>query len=111
MVRAGVFIGVDRTGNLQPLRDAAAGARRMYLWALSQGMKDGAQAKLITDANNGHVDPDQIYRAVKTIIQGPGVDQLVIYFAGHGVSINRSEQWLLSDAPERTSAAVNLGGS
>lgn len=111
MVRAGVFIGVDKTGNLQRLNDAAAGAKRMHEWALSQGMPDGTHAKLITDADGKKVHPDLIYDAIKEIIDGPGVDQLVLYFAGHGVNINRNEHWLLTDAPVKTSAAVNVSGS
>lgn len=111
MVRAGVFIGVDKTGNLQRLNDAAAGAKRMHKWALSQGMPDGTHAKLITDADDKKVHPDLIYDAIKEIIDGPGVDQLVLYFAGHGVNINRNEHWLLTDAPVKTSAAVNVSGS
>lgn len=55
--------------------------------------------------------PDLIYDAIKEIIDGPGVDQLVLYFAGHGVNINRNEHWLLTDAPVKTSAAVNVSGS
>lgn len=111
MVRAGVFIGVDKTGNLQVLKDAAAGAGRMHKWALAQGMVDQTHAKLITDADGKKVHPDLIYDAIKEIIDGPGVDQLILYFAGHGVNINRSEHWLLTDAPVRTSAAVNVSGS
>lgn len=111
MIRAGVFIGVDKTGNLQKLNDAAAGARRMYEWALAQGMTEGSHAKLITDAGGQKVHPDQIYDAIKELIDGPGVDQLILYFAGHGVNINRGEQWLLTDAPVKTSAAVNVKGS
>jgi hypothetical protein len=111
MVRAGVFIGVDKTGNLQKLNDAAAGARRMYQWALRQGMPDQTHAKLITDEGGKKVDPSRIYDAIKEIIDGPGADQLILYFAGHGVNINRSERWLLSDAPEKTSAAVDVYGS
>ncbi|HEY3177739.1 MAG TPA: hypothetical protein VGL25_02530 [Casimicrobiaceae bacterium] len=111
MARAGVFIGVDKTGNLQRLNDAAAGAKRMYEWALAQGMTQESHAKLITDANGAKVSPDAIYDAIKAIIDGPGVDQLLVYFAGHGVNIGRSEQWLLSDAPVKTSAAVNVSGS
>lgn len=111
MVRAGVFIGVDKTGNLQRLNDAAAGAKRMHDWALAQGMPDGTHAKLITDAGGKKVHPDLIYDAIKEIIDGPGVDQLVLYFAGHGVNINRNEHWLLTDAPVKTSAAVNVSGS
>ncbi|SNR74074.1 Caspase domain-containing protein [Haloechinothrix alba] len=110
MIRAGVFIGVDRSGDLTPLRDAAAGAAAMHEWALSQGM--GAdRAKLITDADGREVTPELIYDAVTELIGGAGVDQLVVYSAGHGVNINRCEHWLLTEAPVRTSAAVNVTGS
>lgn len=111
MRRAGVFIGVDRTGQLQTLNDAAAGAERMHQWALRQGMSDGSQAILLTDRAGKKVTPDMIFDAIKSVIDGPGVDQLLVYFAGHGVNINRSEHWLLSDAPVRPSAAVNVAGS
>lgn len=109
MIKAGVFIGVDQTGNLQKLNDAASGATRMYEWGLAQGM--GSSAVLITDRNGNNVYPRLIYQAIKRIVDGPGVDQLIVYFAGHGVNINRSEHWLLTDAPVDTSAAVNVSGS
>jgi hypothetical protein len=111
VTRAGVFIGVDQTGQLQRLQDAAAGAARMHAWALSQGMADRTHAKLITDANGQKVTPDMILDAIQEIIDGPGVDQLIVYFAGHGINRNRSEHWLLSDAPGRAHAAVNMAGS
>lgn len=111
MARAGIFIGVDRTGQLDELRDAAAGARRMHDWALRQGMPDGTHAKLLTDEGGRKVTPDQIFDAIQQILDGPGVDQLIVYFAGHGINKNRSEHWLLSDAPTRAHAAVNVAGS
>ncbi len=111
MTRAGIFIGVDQTGQLQRLNDAAAGARRMHAWALAQGMADKTHAKLITDEGGQKVTPDTIFDAVADILNGPGVDQLIIYFAGHGVNKNRSEHWLLSEAPSKSSAAVNMAGS
>lgn len=107
MIRAGVFIGVDRTGGLQPLHDAAAGAVSMREWALHQGMRP-EDAVLITDQDGVTVTPDEIYAAVKAVVDGPGVDQLLIYFAGHGVNLNRGEQWLLTEAPVRASAAVDV---
>lgn len=110
MVRAGVFIGVNKTGNLPKLNDASAGARRMYDWAISQGMSEDC-AKLITDDDGKKVTPDMIYDCIKEIIDGPGVEQLLVYFAGHGVNISRSEHWLLSEAPVKASAAVNVYGS
>lgn len=110
MIRAGIFIGVDKTGNLQKLNDAASGARRMYEWARTQGMAE-THAKLITDENNTKVGPDQISDTIKELIGGAGVDQLIVYFAGHGVNINRSEHWLLTEAPGKPYAAVNVSGS
>lgn len=107
MGRGGVFIGVDQTGGLQRLNDAAKGAQRMHAWAVQQGMADGTQAKLITDAV-GKVTPDQIFDAIDAITGGAGVDQLIVYFAGHGVNLSRSEHWLLSDAPDRPNAAVDV---
>jgi hypothetical protein len=111
MVRAGIFIGVDKTGNLQPLKDAASGAQKMHQWAIKQGMSDKTHAKLITDADGKKVRPDEIYDAIVPLVGGAGIDQLIIYFAGHGININRGEQWLLSDAPVNASAAVNVAGS
>jgi hypothetical protein len=78
MARAGVFIGVDKTGNLQKLNDAASGAKRMYQWALAQGMPDKTHAKLITDEGGANVYPQLIFKAIKEILDGPGVDQLVL---------------------------------
>ena len=111
MTRAGIFIGVDQTGNLQKLHDAAAGATRMHEWALGQGMADKERAILITDAGGQKVRADDIYEAVTSLLDGAGVDQLIVYFAGHGVTINRRERWLLTDAPRNASAAVNVTGS
>lgn len=110
MIRAGVFIGVDRTGGLQRLHDGAAGAVKMREWALRQGMRP-EDAVLITDQDGAAVTPDDIYGAISGIVNGPGVDQLLIYFAGHGINLNRGEQWLLSDAPVRSSAAVDVRSS
>jgi hypothetical protein len=53
-------------------------------WAIDQGLIDIEQARLIT---------------------------VGVSFAGHGVNINRNEHRLLSDAPRRANAAVNVTGS
>jgi hypothetical protein len=101
MKRAGVFIGVNKTGNLQQLHDAAAGARRMWQWAVSQGMDSNKYAKLIVDDEIDCITPDHIYDAIKKLLDGPRIDQLIIYFAGHGVNIARNEHWLLTEAPKK----------
>jgi hypothetical protein len=110
MIRAGVFIGVDRAAPLQRLNDAAKGASRMRDWAVSQGMVRHTQTRLITDKKEP-VDPSAIKKAIKDLLQGAGVDQLIVYFAGHGLTVNLSETWLLTDAPEDPSAAVNVAAS
>lgn len=109
--RAGIFIGVEHCQGLPRLHDACAGARNMHKWALAQGIADVARARLITDKGNHKVTFDEIFDAVNEIVRSASVDQLIVYFAGHGVLINRNEHWLLSDAPERANAAVNVSGS
>lgn len=110
MSRAGIFIGVDKTGHLTKLSDASEGAKRMHNWALQQGMSK-RNAKLITDAGGKVVNPDRIFKEIEKIVDGPGVDQLIVYYAGHGVIINNQEHWLLTEAPEKPYAAVNVSTS
>jgi hypothetical protein len=111
MVRAGIFIGVDQAGDLQKLSDAATGAKRMHEWALEQGLPDKTHAKLLTDAGGKKVRPDDITDAVYELCNGAGVDQLLVYFAGHGINLQRGDRWLLSEAPVKPYAAVNVMGS
>lgn len=106
MSRAAVLIGVDKTGNAPQLNDAASGAKRMKKWAEQQNM----DTILLTDERGKKVSPDQIFAAIESIAK-KGADQLIVYFAGHGVNIGYSERWLLSDAPGNSNAAVNLAGS
>lgn len=56
MIRAGVFIGVDRAGSLEPLKDAAKGASRMRAWAESQGIRreQTASPRVIPAGQHGH---------------------------------------------------------
>ena len=111
MARAGLFIGVDRTGQLDPLADAATGAARMLEWfRTEQGVPD-THTRLVTDAGAVPVTADGIYTAAAALLALPDVDQLLVYFAGHGIYTNGSEQWLLTDAPARASAAIDLGVS
>ena len=106
MNRAGVFIGVDLTGNLPRLRDAANGAERMGEWAGAQNFKT---ISVITD-KDGPVVVQRIKDAIEGIVDS-GADQLVVYFAGHGVNIGYREYWLLTHAPRDKQAAVNVAGS
>jgi len=105
--RAAVLIGVDRSGQLPRLEAAAQAARHMERWAESQ--KFGA-IRLITDEREP-VHAHRIKSAIRDLVEGADVDQLLVYFSGHGVNIGYNEYWLLSDAPADTSDAVNVAGS
>lgn len=107
MKRAAILIGIDKTGDLPPLKDAARGALAMKKWADAQGMNP---VHVFTDQKK-NVDVDSIWDAIKTLVNAANLHQLVIYFAGHGINLNRQEYWLLSDAPDDTKAAVNVAGS
>jgi hypothetical protein len=107
MSRAAVLIGVDHAGNLPPLQDAARGARRMEVWARAQGL---GPVEVFTD-EAGPVEIGEIKQAIRTIVDAGTTEQLLVYFAGHGVNIRYGEYWLLSGAPRDTQAAVNVAGS
>jgi hypothetical protein len=111
MARAAVLIGVNRTGKLPALADAVEGAKRMEAWALAapQSMKRD-HVLLLTD-EAAPLEIAAIRRAIRKLVDAGTIDQLIVYFAGHGVNIRYNELWLLSDAPEDPSAAVNLDGS
>lgn len=108
--RAAVLIGVSRTGDLPTLRAATDGARAMQRWAIEHQGMDPALVKLLTD-DAGRVEVNQVKDAIAEIVDRATVDQLIVYFAGHGVNIRYGEYWLLSRAPRDTQAAVNVEGS
>ena len=106
MTRAAVLIGVNTTGNAPLLHDAVNGAKLIAKWAEQQQMK---VVRLMTDEAQP-VRAHEIFAAIKEIAVD-GADQLIVYFAGHGVNIGYAERWLLSDAPGDPNAAVNVAGS
>lgn len=110
MQRAGVFIGVQKTGGLPQLHDAVGSARRMHDWALTQGMQDNVTAVLVTDETDP-VTPDLLSDIVARLIERAEPEQLLVYFAGHGVYLRSGEHWLLSKAPENPNHAVDVSWS
>ena len=90
--RAAVLIGIDRTGMLPQLKDAANGARRMESWAHAQGIQ---HVEVFTD-EGGPVNVADVKKAIRAIVVSGGTDQLIVYFAGHGVNISGGERWLFS---------------
>ncbi len=124
LVRGGVFIGVDRTkGELDPLYAAASSAKKMYDWAIDPdlGAMDLSCVRLVSDAPLSVADPDaeadarrpvvtpqQVRAAVSDVVEKQGVDQLILYFSGHGMVINGFDTWLLSEAPDDADAAISV---
>ena len=109
MVRAVVLIGVSQAGHLETLQAVHDGVRAMRKWASGQAI-DPALIKVITD-EKGPVEVSTIKKAIRDLVDLTTVEQLVVYFAGHGVNLSLTEYWLLSGAPEDSNAAVNLAGS
>jgi hypothetical protein len=110
VLRGGVFIGVDHTkGGMPTLRAAASSAKKMYDWAIDPALGGMAatSVRLISDAGGAVVTVEQIKTAVREVI-AQGVDQLILYFSGHGMIINNLETWLLSDAPDDGDAAISV---
>jgi hypothetical protein len=108
MNRAAVLIGVNRTGALPVLQDAGKSARRMEQWARAQGVEN---IKVLTDDDGNPVEVSAIKRAIRELNDLGTVEQLIVFFAGHGINVSRGERWLLSDAPADPDAAVNVVSS
>jgi hypothetical protein len=109
MARVAIFIGVDKTGKLPKLKDAAASAERLAeQWARKQGIE---VQDTITDKGGVEVTTKRIKDAVNAALHRGDVEQLLIYFAGHGVNVRMGEYWLLSGAPDDVDEAVNVRGS
>ncbi len=109
--RAAVLIGVRKTGQLQPLRAVEDGIRRFRAWVDSQpgfATSQGEQRVLELTDTKEPVETRAIRDAVKKFVGLATVEQLFIYFAGHGLNVRFSEYWLLSGAPDDPGEAVNL---
>jgi hypothetical protein len=107
--RAAVLVGVNRTGGLPVLQAAARGARIMEQWALRQ--MPARNVRVLTDEAGGSVELRDVKRAIFELVEPGNLDQLIVYFAGHGVNVHYGEQWLLSGAPVDTQESVNVAGS
>lgn len=110
MVRATVIIGVKKPGNLPVLQAIEKCIERVRVWASSQPGMDN-RITIITDTDGDAVPVTAVRDAVKAYVDLGTIDQLIVYFAGHGVNVKYNEFWLLTDAPNDPNAAVNVGGS
>ncbi|MEL0587211.1 MAG: caspase family protein [Candidatus Thiodiazotropha sp. (ex. Lucinoma kazani)] len=105
--KAAVVIGVDKTGNLTKLKSAAAGADAVADWLRGEDY----DVECLTD-RSGQVRARDVEDAIaKLVTLPPRYSLLVVYFSGHGYWHARTDRWLLSAAPTRTSEAINLDGA
>ncbi len=110
MNRAAVLIGVNRINRLPTLNDAVRGAHRMYDWVLAQGFAP-QRVVLITD-ESAPVRAAAVQEAIGKLLEPmAGTEQLLIYFAGHGLNISYGEFWLLSAALEWPTESVDVARS
>jgi hypothetical protein len=110
MNRAVLLIGVSRTrGDLSKLKAVESSIDKMVEWAKGQLIPENLIIRR-TDADNP-VTPALLFDEISKLAKLATINQLIIYFSGHGVVNNRQEYWLLSDAPENAGAAVNLDGN
>ncbi|MDC7217384.1 MAG: caspase family protein [Spirochaetales bacterium] len=104
MKKCAVIIGVNKTNGLPELFSACESAKEFKKWATSQGI----ETEILTD-EAAPVRPHMIVDAVRKFVDLGTYDQIIIYFSGHGILRSPGEeQWLLSDAPHDSNAAINL---
>lgn len=101
--RAAVVLGVDKPGNLPKLKAAASGAASVANWLSGEGF----EVKLMTDGSQP-VKVSDVFDAVAALVRRGTLEQLVLYFAGHGFISAYSEFWLLSGAPDNPNEAVSV---
>lgn len=105
--RAAVIIGVNHTGKMPLLTAAAESATKFKEWADSQLIEN----VLLTDAA-APVTVAMVKQAVRNYVGAMNVDQLIVYFSGHGfLKSPVDEYWLLSGAPEDPNEAISLQSS
>jgi hypothetical protein len=103
ITRAAVVIGVDRPRDLSPLRAAASGAKKIGDWLESEGIN----VKRFSD-DAKPVKAEDIFDAIDEYISLGTLQQLIVYFAGHGSFVGTGEYWLLSQALHNSNQAVSV---
>lgn len=113
--RAAVLIGVKKTGGLPVLRAVHDGIEKMKTWAVSQpGMIDPEgvpRVEVLSDDGGMPVTAADVKKAIRRFVDDGTIEQLFLYFAGHGANVRYGEYWLLSGAPDDPDEAVNVEGS
>jgi Caspase domain len=103
--RAAVVIGINKTRNLPVLSAAASGAREVARWLQGEGF----EVNQFIDDDGKAVELSSIFHAVKNLVDRGTLEQLVVYFSGHGCMPRLyTEFWLLSEVSYNPNEAISL---
>jgi hypothetical protein len=98
-----MVIGVGKAGSLPELPGARNGAKEFAAWASKQGY-----TTTLIDDSNGAIDMATVRGAVTKLLE-PGIDRLLIYFAGHGAQPTADTPYLLlSNWEQDETEAINV---
>lgn len=106
--RVAIVIGVDKCVGFPVLDGAGQGAKDVAFWL----RQDGYDVRtFIDELGTKPVRVAEIKDAVETIISNRNVQQLVVYFAGHGLITASDDVWLLSKAPNNSGETIGINSS
>ena len=102
--RLAVLIGVGRPKGLTPLPGTKSGIDEFGDWARRQGF---AVVEL-TDFDGQPVRAENIFQVIDQATAARDLDQLFVYFAGHGTGLGMGvDLWLLDEATTNPNQAIN----
>lgn len=107
MRRVLILIGVSSPTDLMPLPGVESCIAAMRDWALKQRI-DTPQVIEITDLDDTPVTLARITEVIFRLEEEGAVDQIIVYFAGHGLIGAGGDLWFLTAAPRDRSAVVSL---
>lgn len=101
--RAAIVIGVNRSAGLTHLQGSVPGAQKVSNWLKSEGF----EVSTLTD-DKSPLKLDDVYQEAKRLINLGTLNQLIIFFSGHGINFFTDEYWLLSGAPENPNEVISV---
>jgi hypothetical protein len=106
--RALIAIGISSAGSLVKLDGAITDAEELAAWARKNSYDP---VTLFTDRGGAPVYARDILAACKKMLATEGLNNLVIFFSGHGYAIPGHEVWLLPKWEEDANEGVNVSAS
>jgi hypothetical protein len=109
--RVAIVIGVDKCKDesFPTLSGASAGALEIKDWLERE--KYDSVVSFVDEGGINAVRIGDISKAIKEFVGKDTVEQLVIYFAGHGFYQGDEEVWMLSESPETPYEAIGLNST